>query len=96
MKRIRASREVDVVGQQHAHSNTHAIPRRHFLTAAVATAAGLTTALSGRRAFASTPTSPDEGQATEVLIRGGRVVDPSQGLNGRYDVGIRSRSGTGE
>ena len=90
MKRIRASREVGVVGQQHAHSNTHAIPRRHFLTAAVATAAGLTTALSGRRAFASTPTSPDEGQATEVLIRGGRVVDPSQGLNGRYDVGIRS------
>ena len=29
------------------------------------------------------------GAARDILIRGGRVVDPSQGLNGRYDVAIR-------
>ena len=82
------------MGHKHAHPHTrahthaHAIPRRDFLTAAVGTA-GLTAGLSGRRAFASTPSSPEKEQAWDVLIRGGRVVDPSQGLNGRYDVGIR-------
>ena len=74
---------------KHAHSITPAIPRRRFLTAAVATAAGLT-GLSARRAFASTPVLPEKEQASDVLIRGGRVVDPSQGLNGQYDVGIRN------
>ncbi len=84
------------MGHKHAHPHTrahthaHPIPRRDFLTAAVATAAGLTTGLSARRAFASTPTLPEKEQASDVLIRGGRVVDPSQGLNGRYDVGIRN------
>ena len=82
------------MGHEHAHPHTrahthaHAIPRRDFLTAAVGTV-GLTAGLSGRRAFASTPSSPEKEQAWDVLIRGGRVVDPSQGLNGRYDVGIR-------
>ena len=83
------------MGHKHAHPHTRvhtharAIPRRHFLTAAVGTAAGLATGLSGRRAFASTPTSTEREQAGDVLIRGGRVVDPSQELSGRYDVGIR-------
>ena len=83
------------MGHKHAHPHTRvhtharAIPRRHFLTAAVGTAAGLATGLSGRRAFASTPTSTEKEQAWDVLIRGGRVVDPSQELSGRYDVGIR-------
>ena len=90
MKRIHAFRGVDVVDPKHAHSNTPAIPRRRFLTAAVATAAGLTTGLSARSAFASTPASPEKEQASDVLIRGGSVVDPSQGLNGLYDVGIRN------
>ena len=40
--------------------------------------------------MASTPTLPEKEQASDVLIRGGRVVDPSQGLNGPYDVGIRN------
>ena len=73
----------------HAHPHTHPIPRRHFLTAAAATAAGLATGLSAQSAFASTPTLPEKQQVPDVLIRGGRVVDPSQGLDGRYDVGIR-------
>ncbi len=72
------------------HKHAHAIPRRRFLTAAVGTAAALTTGLSGRRAFASTPTLIEKQQASDVLIRGGRVVDPSQELSGRYDVGIRN------
>lgn len=82
-------KHADPQARAHAHSATHSIPRRHFLTAAVGTAAALTTGLSGRRAFASTPTFPEREQAWDVLIRGGRVVDPSQGLNGRFDVGIR-------
>ena len=74
----------------HAHSHTHAIPRRDFLTAAVGATAGAATGLAGPTAYASTPTSPEKEQTFDVLIRGGRVVDPSQGLNGLYDVGIRN------
>ena len=73
----------------HSHDHTHAMPRRQFLTAAMGMAAGLATGPSGPTVFAAEPNSPERAQAWEVLIRGGRVVDPSQGLNGRYDVAIR-------
>ncbi len=75
----------------HAHSHTHAIPRRDFLTGAIGTAAGLTTGLHGPEVAAATPTSlkREREQDAVVLIRGGRVIDPSQGLDGTFDVGIR-------
>ena len=64
----------------HSHDHTHAIARRQFLTAAASVTAGLAMGLRDDTAF---------GAARDILIRGGRVVDPSQGLNGRYDVAIR-------
>ncbi len=64
----------------HSHDHTHAIARRQFLTAAASVTAGLAMGLRDDTAF---------GAARDILIRGGRVVDPSQGLDGRYDVAIR-------
>ena len=64
----------------HSHDHSHAIARRQFLTAAASVAAGLAVGLRDDTAF---------GATRDILIRGGRVVDPSQGLNGRYDVAIR-------
>ena len=72
----------------HAHSHASAIPRRTFLTAAAGAAAGMAIGLPGQRAFGATPSALEQGQAWDVLIRGGRVVDPSQGLDGPYDVAI--------
>ena len=73
----------------HSHTHDHAIARRQFLTAAVGMAAGLATGLRDQTAFGAAPKASKTAQGWDILIRGGRVVDPSQGLNGRYDVAIR-------
>ena len=64
----------------HSHDHPHGLARRQFLTAAASVAAGLAVGLREDTAF---------GATRDILIRGGRVVDPSQGLDGRYDVAIR-------
>jgi len=38
----------------------------------------------------SAPSAPSESGRFDLLIRGGTVVDPAQGLSGRRDVGIRA------
>ena len=73
----------------YSHTHTHAIPRRQFLTAAVGMVAGVATGLRDQTAFAARPHALGTQQGWDILIRGGRVVDPSQDLNGRYDIAIR-------
>ena len=73
----------------HGHGHTHALPRREFFAAVAGVAVGVTHGLTGSSARLSASTRQEEGQVPDILIRGGRVVDPSQRLDGRYDVGIR-------
>jgi len=54
--------------------------RRQFLARA---------ALAGGTAFIPSALRADTGDDLDLLIRGGEVLDPSQQLRGRYDVGIR-------
>ncbi|HUU72617.1 MAG TPA: amidohydrolase/deacetylase family metallohydrolase [Burkholderiales bacterium] len=54
--------------------------RRQFLARA---------ALAGGTAFIPGALRADTGDGLDLLIRGGEVLDPSQQLRGRYDVGIR-------
>lgn len=57
-----------------------AFDRRNFMTRA----AFLGGAILGSRALAA-----NRGNRLDLLVRGGEVLDPGQGLRGRYDVGIR-------
>jgi dihydroorotase len=59
------------------------ISRRHMLAGAGAGALGL--AAGGGPAFAAM--GPND--KLDLLIKGGDVLDPSQGLRGRRDIGIR-------
>ena len=61
------------------------LSRRHFLSL---TGSAATAALSGRL---TTPAKAAMGPADkfDLVIKGGEVVDPSQSLRGKRDVGIR-------
>ena len=59
---------------------SQSIPRRAFLAAA--------TGLTARVALGPVTAAAQGGPAFDLLVRGGQVVDPSQGLHGGYDVGI--------
>ena len=62
-----------------------AVSRRHFLTLSGSTAA---VGLSGRLATpAGAAMAP--GDKFDLVIKGGDVLDPSQSLRGKRDIGIR-------
>ncbi|KPK35755.1 MAG: amidohydrolase [Betaproteobacteria bacterium SG8_40] len=56
------------------------LDRRQFLTCAAA--------ISGAALIPGTLRANDDGRL-DLLIRGGKVLDPGQKLQGRYDIGIR-------
>ncbi len=58
--------------------------RRQVLILAGAAA---TTAALGASALAQTPLAP--GEKFDLVIKGGEVIDPSQSLRGRRDIGLR-------
>lgn len=66
------------------------VTRRDFLASGGGAVAGLAVGLPGPLPALHAPGSPDRTQDTDILVRGGRVIDPSQGLDGSFDVGIRS------
>jgi dihydroorotase len=56
--------------------------RRQFMAAAGASAFAV-----GTSAFAQAPMGPDD--KFDLLIKGGEIIDPSQGLRGKRDIGLR-------
>ncbi len=71
------------------NSHESVITRRDFVTVAGGTVVGLTMGFSGPEDAMAEPAGLERTQDTDLLIRGGRVIDPSQGLDGTLDVGIR-------
>src|SRR5215472_10325841 len=59
--------------------------RRRFLTGA----ASVTLASAGASAFRPALAAMGPNDKFDLLIKGGDVLDPSQGLRGRRDIGIR-------
>src|SRR3984893_15940783 len=62
------------------------LSRREFLRNA--SAAAITVGTSGGARAATAPFGP--GDPYDLVIRGGDVLDPSQNLRGRRDIGIRN------
>jgi dihydroorotase len=85
---IRAERAVRLTGQPRAHHGEvvmSALSRRDFL--AHASSMALAAGTAGAIGSASAAIGPDD--TFDLLIKGGDVLDPSQSLRGKRDIGIR-------
>jgi dihydroorotase len=85
---MRAERAVRLIGQPRAHHGEvvmSALSRRDFL--AHASSMALAAGTAGAIGSASAAIGPDD--TFDLLIKGGDVLDPSQSLRGKRDIGIR-------